>query len=222
MKDCILFLHGRYPARHFPYYRSLCRGRFKIAVDGGYRFFARSGAVPDLLIGDFDSLNRIPRNISPKTEVLTYPVDKDMTDTHLALEYCLEHRAKQIDIVQPTIGEPDHFTANLMLLTLAERYKRRGYSPRVRLINAESEIRYINSGTELFERADGDTVSVIPLSKTVELTCTGTAFDVRRQRILRGQTLASRNRIVGRRAVFRLKGEGLVFRLFQAGKRRLG
>ncbi len=220
MKDCVLFLHGRYSAKHFSFYRSLCIGRFKVAVDGGYRFFARSGLVPDLLIGDFDSLKRIPKDISPKTEVLTYPVDKDMTDTHLALEYCLEHRAKRIDIVQPSIGEPDHFTANLMLLTLAERYKRRGYAPKVRLLNSDGEIRYINSGTEVFERAVGNMVSVIPLSKSVEMTCTGTAFDVCRRRILRGQTLASRNRIVLKRAIFRLKGEGLIFRLFRSAKNR--
>ncbi len=218
MKDCVLFLQGRYSIRHFPVYKTCCRGRFRVAVDGGYRFFARSGLVPDLLIGDFDSLRRIPRDISPKTEVLTYPSDKDLTDTHLALEYCLEHRAKRIDIVQPSIGEPDHFTANLMLLTLAEGHRRRGYAPKVRLLNAESEIRYLISGTEVFERAKGDTVSVVPLSKSVELTCTGTAFDVRRRKVLRGQTLASRNRIVGKKAVFRLKGEALIFRLFRRDK----
>jgi thiamine pyrophosphokinase len=214
MKDAVLFLRGRYSIRHFPFYKKLCRGRFKIAVDGGYRFFQRAGIVPDLLLGDFDSLSKIPSNLHPRTEVLTYPVDKDMTDTHLALAYCLEHRARHIDIVQPSIGEPDHFTANLMLLTLAERYRRRGYAPRVRLLNAECEIRYVNGGTETFERSVGDTISVIPLSKTVELTCTGTAFDVRRKRVRRGQTLASRNRIERPKAVFRLKGEGLLFRIF--------
>lgn len=220
MKDCVLFLHGRYASRDFGFYKRLCRGRFKIAVDAGYRFFPRSGIVPDLLIGDFDSLKRIPKNINARTEVLTYPADKDQTDTHLALEYCLEHRAKKIDIVQPSIGEPDHFTANLMLLTLAERYKRRGYSPRVRLLNVTCEIRYVGNGSERFDRAAGDTVSVIPLSKAVELSCTGTAFDVRRKLIRRGQTLASRNRIVGPRAVFRLKGEGLIFRLFGKDRRK--
>jgi len=222
MRDCVLFLHGRYAVRHFPFYNTLCRGRFRIAVDGGYRFFARSGIVPDLLIGDFDSLKRIPKDISPRTEILIYPVDKDMTDTHLALEYCLQHRAKRIDIVQSSIGEPDHFTANLMLLTLAAGHQRRGYSPKVRLLNADGEIRYINGGTEIFDKAAGDTVSVIPLSKSVELTCSGTAFNVRRKRILRGQTLASRNRIVGKKAVFRLKGEGLIFRLFGRKRQRSG
>lgn len=215
MKDAVLFLQGRYSARDFPFYKKLCRGRFKIAVDGGYRFYQRAGIVPDLLLGDFDSLKAVPKNVNPRTEVLAFPVDKDRTDTHLALEYCLERNASRVDIVQPSIGEPDHFTANLMLLTQAERYRRRGYVPRVRLLNTRCEIGYVKDGAATFERAVGDTVSVIPLSKTVELTCTGTAFDVRRKRVGRGQTLASRNRIDRPKAVFRLKGEGLVFRIFR-------
>jgi len=214
MRDAVLFLQGRFSARHLSFYKRLCRGKFKIAVDGGYRFFARAGIAPDLLLGDFDSLKKVPKNLPSKTEVLTYPADKDQTDTHLALEYCLERNSRQIDIVQPSIGEPDHFTANLMLLTLAERYRRRGYAPKVRLLNAECEIRYVRDGMVRFERAAGDTVSVIPLSRTVELTCAGTVFDVRRRRVSRGQTLASRNRIDHPKAVFRLKGEGLIFRLF--------
>jgi thiamine pyrophosphokinase len=211
MRKAILFLAGRYHARDFPFYRKLARGCFKVAVDGGYRFFERSSLVADLLIGDFDSLKRLPSQLSPKTRVARFPVDKDKTDTELALDYCLDHGIAKIDLVQPSFGDPDHFLANLFLLTRASRRSR---TPQLRLVGPDYEALLLSDCRVSFRRARGSVVSVIPVSASIALTCRGTAFDVTGVRIARGQTRSTRNRITAATSWFDIAGKAFVIRHF--------
>ena len=55
-------------------------GDVVFAADGGYRHCQAAGLQPDLLLGDFDSLNDLPKGIP----IHTFPVEKDDTDTHHA------------------------------------------------------------------------------------------------------------------------------------------
>jgi len=213
MKDCLLFLHGAYPSKHLAYYKKLCRNKFTIAVDGGYRFFKKTGLVPDVLIGDFDSLKKIPQNLPPKTEVLRFPAEKNQTDAELALAYCFERKARRIDLVQPSAGEPDQFTGNLMLLTQTRRLVA-GYNPQVRIVNAGYEIVFMDNTRKIVTNAAGDTVSILPLSKKVKYTCRGTVYNVRELLIRQGQSIALRNRITARKAVFDITGQAFFIRVY--------
>lgn len=214
MKDWALFLAGRYHARDFAFYRRLARGRIRVAVDGGYRYFERSRTFPHVLIGDFDSLRPTPRRLSPRTMVLSFPTDKDQTDTELALDHCLESGAGSIDIIQPTLGDPDHFLANLFLLT-RKADSRRGGKVSIRLVGPRFEALYLEDGSHEFCRAGGSTVSVIPVSASIGLTCMGTAFDVSRCRVARGRTRSTRNRIITSRALFEVSGHAFLVRLYR-------
>jgi len=213
MKDCLLFLHGAYSSKHLAYYKKLCRGRFTIAVDGGYRFFEKTDLFPDVLIGDFDSLKKIPKNLPPKTKVLRFPAEKNQTDAELALEYCFERKARRIDLVQPSAGEPDQFMGNLMLLTLTRRLVAE-YNPQVRIVNAGYEIVFLDNTRKIVANAVGDTVSILPLSKKVKYTCRGTAYNVREFKIKQGQSVGLRNRITARKAVFDITGQAFFIRVY--------
>ncbi len=218
MKDAILFLAGRYESKHFSFYKRLARGRFRVAVDGGYRFFVRSHTRADLLIGDFDSLGRLPRTGRGSPRILDFPRAKDQTDTELALDYCLGQRVARIDIVQPAVGEPDHFLANMLLLTRC--LGRTSKPPMIRIVGPAYEARYLCDERLVIERAVGSRLSLFPISTSILLTCRGTAYDVRAARIHRGQTRASRNKIVADRAVIEVKGEALLWRRFGPRERR--
>lgn len=212
MNDCVLFLAGRYYGRDFPFYRKLVRGRFTVAVDGGYRFFRRAGLVPNLLIGDLDSIDRLPRRISSRTTVISYPADKDQTDAELALAYCLKHGAKNIDIVQPAIGDPDHFLANLFLMA-DPPYPKKRLNVRIRLLGPKFEAYFLKDSTHTFKNATGSTVSVIPVSSSIRLTCRGAAFDVDDLKLTRGRARSVRNRIISSQASFRVSGQAFLIRL---------
>ncbi len=214
MKDCVLFLNGQYPRKDLEYYRSFCRNAFTVAVDGGYRFFRATGLFPDLLIGDFDSISRVPRNLPQSTEVVEFSSHKDKTDAHLALEHCLKLKASRIRIVQPSTGEPDQFIGNMMLLTLARAKGSSNRRPDTRIVNIAYEVLFLDNSSFTIIGGRGDLVSIIPLSGTIQYTCTGTEYLARDRQLGRGETLALRNSITGKRAGFRVKGQAFLVHSF--------
>ena len=93
-------------------------GDYIIAADGGYRHCQEAGLVPDLLLGDFDSLTDLP----PAAEIRRFPVDKDDTDSMLAIKLGLDMGFRTFHLYGGTGGRPDHTLANLQgLAYLAER-----------------------------------------------------------------------------------------------------
>ncbi len=212
MKDFIIFVHGVYRTEHLSFYRKLCRLRIKIAVDGGLRFFLKARIVPDLLIGDLDSLQMTPKDFPRRTRVITFPSRKDKTDLQLALEFCLHEKAKSIDIVVPTLGVPDHFLGNVMLVNLVDKLKHARSYPKIRFVSIRYEIVFVQDRSETFVNCRGDVVSVIPLSRRIVLTCRGTEYHVQNAAIRLGDTRGLRNRIVSRKATFDIKGKAFVIR----------
>lgn len=212
MKSCVLFLHGRYQSRDFPFYQKLCRGRMTVAVDGGYRFFRRAGIVPDVLIGDFDSLGGLPRDLDDRTRVIRYRPDKDRTDAHLALDFCRSKGAREILIVQPSAGEPDQMLGNFLLPALVTG-GRGGESIRISVIGPNYEARVISNGSWSISDAAGKRLSVVPLSRSIRLTCRGTEYAANGVRLPRGHTMGLRNVITARRATVKIEGDALVLLL---------
>lgn len=214
MKSFALFLHGRYNSAELAFYRSLARGKVCAAVDGGLSFFQKSGLKPKLIIGDFDSIKRDPSRLYPNAEIIVFPTAKDKTDTQLAVEAAIKRGATAIDIVQPIFGEADHFTGNLMLLaSLIEDRRLRGL--RVRLVNVAYEILFLRDRQCAIANAVGDTVSVVPLTSTIRLSCSGTAFPADRLLVRRGETVALRNKITRRHARIAVTGQAFVFHQFK-------
>ncbi len=220
MKQFILYLHGQYRAQDIDYYRSLCRGKKLVAVDGGYSFFRKAGLSPHILIGDFDSITRVPTNLPKKTAVIRHPSKKDKTDVELAVDHCIAAGAEQIELVQPSFGEPDQFVGNLMLLAhYAERCKNPGYVC-LSIVNRNYVVFAIHGGRYWIKGKKGDTVSVVPLSDRVELGWTGTSYDVEKAIIERGESRALRNTLRGGRAGVRITGLALLIHQFITPRKR--
>ena len=89
-----------------------------IAADGGWRICREEGIVPDLLLGDFDSLHTVP----DFTHIRRVPVEKDDTDMMLAIKEGLARGETVFHLYGGVGGRTDHTIANLQgLLYLAER-----------------------------------------------------------------------------------------------------
>ena len=215
-KRAVLFLHGRYPAADIPFFKKLCRGAFCVAVDGGFSFFRKANLTPDLLIGDFDSLGRMPKNLPETTKVIEAEVRKDQTDGEMALRFCLEQRYSEIDIVQPDYGDPDHFLGNVMLLRLVgSTLPKSAALPKVRLLDRGGEIRYLNHSSVSISGGTGSSVSLLPLSRKVTYSCSGTDYRAREVTLRAGETRGLRNRITSARARFSVQGEALLIRRYR-------
>ncbi|WP_295583084.1 thiamine diphosphokinase [uncultured Oscillibacter sp.] len=120
MKRCFIFAAGTfYGLRERP-----VPGDLVIAADAGYRVCREAGIVPDLLLGDFDSMEQ-PADFP---NVRRSPVEKDDTDTMLAVKTALEQGCDALYFYGGTGGRRlDHTLANLQTLLYLRRRGARGY-----------------------------------------------------------------------------------------------
>lgn len=91
---------------------SPCPGDYVIAADGGLRHLEAAGIIPDLIIGDFDTLGYCPD--SPN--VIRLHPEKDDTDTLAALKEGIREGYTIFRLYCCTGGRIEHTIANLQLL----------------------------------------------------------------------------------------------------------
>ena len=118
MKTCYIVGAGDFTSRGL----APAEGDLLIAADGGYDWLRQSGLTPDFLLGDLDSLGVLP-SLPAKTKLLRYPVEKDDTDTALALEEGWNRGYRSFALYGCGGGRPDHFLANLQTMA---RYAKQG------------------------------------------------------------------------------------------------
>ena len=92
MNRCVIFGGGE--IADLRYAQNLLReDDYIICADRGYAYCVSMGVVPDLVLGDFDSYNgSLPQNC----ELLRYPVEKDDTDTMLAVKEAIRRGYHEI------------------------------------------------------------------------------------------------------------------------------
>jgi thiamine pyrophosphokinase len=133
-----------------------------LAADGGTHHALALDLVPDVVIGDLDSLSQSHQNRlrSQGTALVVRPAAKDETDLELALIYAVEHAAEPIIILAAMGGRLDQAIANVLLLTMPLLQGRD-----VRLVEGPQTAFVIGSEATIRGKR-GDTVSLIPLGGT--------------------------------------------------------
>jgi thiamine pyrophosphokinase len=90
---------------------------FVVAADDGATTALAFGLVPDLVIGDLDSLDPATRDRLSEVTLETYPRDKDATDGQLAVERALRERPSELLLLGFLGGARlDQSVANIFLL----------------------------------------------------------------------------------------------------------
>ena len=84
MPTCYIVGAGDFTPRGF----APVPGDLVLAADGGYRALYSLGYMPDLLLGDFDSLGDLP--LPPDLPHLRIPAPKEHTNTGLTLRNGLD------------------------------------------------------------------------------------------------------------------------------------
>jgi thiamine pyrophosphokinase len=135
-----------------------------ICCDGGIRHLEKIKIKPDVIMGDMDSADpaRLEGYWADGVRIIKYPLDKDATDTQLALEYALGLEPAAIEIWGALGGRIDHALANLFLLSLGEKA-----GIKTTLIDEFSEV-FIVEKEASFAEAIGQTVSLFAISSKAE------------------------------------------------------
>lgn len=179
-KRVVIFTNG--VIRNPRFYLSLLeKNDFILCANGGTVAVLELDLLPDLVIGDLDSLDQKERSLLAErgVPVSRYPAEKDYSDLELALMHALDNGAAEIMILGAGGGRPDQFFANLMLLNLPLQRK----IPAV-MVNEEAEIRLVDRELTLNGEV-GEVVSLLPVSAEATVIKTeGLQFP------LRGETLS--------------------------------
>lgn len=154
-----------------------------IAADGGTRHLLALQTLPDVVIGDMDSLPEEARRwlTANHTQFITYPVAKDETDLELALLYAVAHYGDDLLIFGTLGGRLDQMLANILLLTHPQLHGRR-----VQLVTAREKAWLVQGETHIQGQV-GDIVSLIPLGGDVQIgATTGLQWPLQNERLAFG------------------------------------
>lgn len=165
-----------------------------IGIDGGARFLYEADLAPDLLVGDFDSLDPlILRHYQEKKiETLQFNPQKDETDTQLALATAMDRGCQEIYLFGATGTRLDHVIANVQILAQAVRRGVKAW-----LIDAHNRIHLVDK-EETIKKSEqfGTYVSFFPLTTTVQgLTLKGFVYPLEDAVIYSDKSLTVSNEI---------------------------
>ncbi len=182
-------------------------GDLLISADGGTKVALGLGLSPDLVVGDLDSLDEATRRkLGDLCPVRTFPVRKDKTDTHLAIEAALERDPEEVVVCGAFGDRLDH---GLGLIALVAGLPPQ---PRIKLRSARQEAFFVRGGeaADIAGRA-ADVVSLIPFTPEVTGVSTeGLGYPLAGAVLRWGETLGVSNEMLGARAAVKVDGAGLL------------
>jgi len=169
-----------------------------ICTDGAAERMREIGRVPDMIVGDMDSIGEETLSYfkGKGSRIVRHPAAKDETDTQIALECAFEMAPERIRIFGALGGRIDHALANISLLVMCVE---RGIDTKI--VDEECELFVINDSC-VIEGRKGETVSLLPLSSDVRgITLDGFEYPLTGATMEIGVPYGISNRLAGPRGV---------------------
>lgn len=173
-----------------------------VCADAGAAHLKSMGVFPDVLIGDFDSLD--PEDLDffkhHRVELAPHPPDKDATDTELAAMWAFEQNADEIIFLGASGSRLDHTLANIMLLK-----KMADFHIKARIIDDHNCVYLVRDRLTL-SGSPGEFLSLIPLTEKVSgITLEGLEFPLQNAQMEMGSSLGISNRFAATEAVISIR-----------------
>lgn len=179
-----------------------------ICADGGARHLYSENLMPDIIIGDLDSINHNTLKDFQKQGVkfIRHPIKKNKSDTELALDYAIENGANDIVFLGVTGCRLDHSMANILIL-----YRLANQNINASIIDSHNEV-FITKNMLKIDNKPGHFVSIIPLTDS-KITLKGFEYDTHSMDFRFGTTLGISNEVKDKVASIKVEsGTCLVIR----------
>ena len=172
------------------------RADLVVAADGGARYALDAGVVPDLIVGDMDSLGET-REVEERGVLLElHPVRKDKMDGHLAVLAVRDRGATAVDLLCAAGGRFSALLAVPHILLAAERS-----GIRATLVADWGRAFVLEGGSRTVAGDPRDSVSVFPFTGPAGgVTLEGFGYPLEDARLQMGDTLGFHNELAGRAA----------------------
>lgn len=152
--------------------RYLGENSITIAADSGADILYSYGIKPDYLLGDFDSIaSHVLEEMKSYCNIINFPIDKDYTDSDLALQKAHELGASEVVFLGCTGKRLDHFLGNIYVLYRALKLGIKAY------IVDEYNVIYLVDRPITLEGNEGEGFSLLSYFENVEgLTIKGARY----------------------------------------------
>lgn len=165
---------------------------YVICADAGYVYAQKFGFKTDCLLGDFDTLDKLPQR-EKFSEFLKFKCEKDDTDTMLAVRHALKKDFDEIYIFGALGGRFDHTFANIQTLDFIASHNKIGV-----IISQNEYITVLKEGSYEFKKYENFTFSVFSLtSKTTGIYEKGFKYSLDNATLTRDFPLGVCNEILG-------------------------
>lgn len=199
MKECWIF--GSSFIEDYSKY-DVPQDAFVIAADGGYSHVKKLGIKPDLILGDFDSLNE---KLPDDCDTIIVPSRKDDTDMMLAVKKALEKGYCSITICGALGGRLDHTIANIQTLEFIYEHGGNG-----RIFSESNIVMLQSNSSNMYPKIDGFYFSIFSLTDETVVTTTGTKYNLTDYSLTRAFPLGVSNEILSEQAEITVKSGKLL------------
>ena len=171
-----------------------------IAADSGMNFLHRNGIVPDIIAGDFDSVQSESLSYFQclnDVQVMRLNPIKDDTDTEFVIREAIRRGASEIVLLGATGTRLDHVLANVNLLGIGLEE-----GVEIQLVDKHNRIRMINEKLEINKVEQfGVFVSILPIKGDAKgVTLEGMKYPLKNADISCFSSLGVSNEIVDKSA----------------------
>lgn len=174
-----------------------------IAVDKGLETLDILNINPNYVVGDFDSIDKtiLRKYENTQIEIIKLNPEKDLTDTHSAINLAINLNSTKIDILGAIGTRIDHTIANIHTLKIAI-----DNNINIKIINENNEITLINKDIKVKNDKEYKYISLIPLTTTVEgVTLKGFKYLLEDATLNIGDSIGISNEQTSKEAEIKLK-----------------
>ncbi len=182
---------------------------FLIAADGGANTTFRMGIVPNLIIGDFDSIREDVREFYSDKTILKNVKRQSDTDIEKAIKYAIGEKFSSAMLVGASGDRLDHSFCNIgNLLKYKEKIN-------LYLIHEKTFVSVINSSC-CFPAQIGETISLYGIDEKTLITTSGLKFSLENEPLPFGVRGGTSNKAVSDEVCINInKGKVIVMREFK-------
>ena len=170
------------------------RADLVVAADGGARYALDVGVVPDLVVGDMDSLGEAAARAAEERGALLerHPIKKDKMDGHLAVLTVRERGATAADLLCAAGGRYRALFAVPHILLASERM-----GLQATMVAGWGQAFVLEAGSRTLSGNPQDSVSVFPFTgPATGVTLEGFGYPLENARLEIGDTLGFHNELV--------------------------
>jgi len=200
-KKAVLIIDGEFPVNK-KLIDKIKSSNMIIAVDGAANTLIDNGIIPNVAVGDFDSIDS-----SSKENIATIVnmENQNKTDLEKTLDWCIDHNYLCLSIFGISGKSEDHFLGNFFVIN--------EYADSIDcIIYTDYSTITPSIGKKIFKSFDGETVSIISFEQENKVTSTNLEYPLDAYK-LSPSARAIRNKSLGETFTIESSDKVMVFQI---------